>query len=45
MPAHGLPYSMEYKTTGRFEERFGSGFFDEASNSNMALIRLERGLK
>lgn len=45
MPEHGLPYSMGYKTNGRFEERFGSGFFDEASNANMTLIRMERGIR
>lgn len=31
-PKEGLPYDMRYMINGRFAEKFGSGFFDEASN-------------
>lgn len=44
MPKHGIPYSMSYNENGRFEEKFGEGFFDEAGKSNMTLIKKERGL-
>ena len=31
-PSDGNPYSMVYKKSGIFENSFGTGFFDEASN-------------
>lgn len=31
-PTEGLPYDMKYCLDGCFEEEFGTGFFDEASN-------------
>lgn len=41
-PQEGLPYEMNYLPSGRFENSFGKGFFDEASASALALSRLER---
>jgi AAA15 family ATPase/GTPase len=36
------PYRLEYEANGRFNRNFGDGFFDEATNSTMALIKLQR---
>lgn len=44
MPKNGVPYSMSYNENGRFEEKFGEGFFDEAGKSNVILMKKERGL-
>ena len=38
------PYSMGYMPSGRFIEKFGDGFFDEAGKWHMELIKNERGL-
>lgn len=43
-PEDGVPYDMKYTKYGRFEEKFGEGFFDAASELNMRIIRKERGL-
>lgn len=32
VPNGGLPYSLGYRKDGKFQEKFGSGFYDEASN-------------
>jgi hypothetical protein len=32
VPNGGLPYSLGYRNDGKFQEKFGSGFYDEASN-------------
>ena len=40
-PANGTPYDMPYAKTGRFEEQFGSGFFDEATKWNREVLRNE----
>lgn len=40
-PANGIPYDMPYAKTGRFEEQFGSGFFDEATKWNREVLRNE----
>ena len=37
-PENGSPYDMKYRTDGRFEEEFGSGFFDEASKLALQLF-------
>lgn len=37
----GEPYQMHYKTTGGFIEKFGTGFFDAATESDMVIIRKE----
>lgn len=41
-PEDGLPYDMEYKTNGHFEENFGEGFFDEAGRWTRELMRSKR---
>lgn len=41
----GDPYQMHYKTTGGFIEKFGTGFFDAATESDMVVIRKEFELK
>ena len=43
-PEDDVPYDMKYTKSGRFEEKFGEGFFDTASELNMRIIRKERGL-
>lgn len=43
-PEDSVPYDMKYTKSGRFEEKFGEGFFDAASELNMRIIRKERGL-
>lgn len=40
-PEDGLPYEMEYRTTGGFINQFGEGFFDEAARWDMAIIQNE----
>ena len=32
VPNGGLPYSLGYRKDGKFMEKFGTGFYDEASN-------------
>jgi hypothetical protein len=32
VPNGGLPYALGYRKDGKFQEKFGSGFYDEASN-------------
>ena len=39
------PRNMEYEISGAFKEKFGPGFFDEASKSDMTIIRKEHELK
>lgn len=41
-PDNATPYDMKYLPTGRFENKFGNGFFDEASNSALTISKLER---
>ncbi|WP_303030723.1 AAA family ATPase [uncultured Duncaniella sp.] len=41
-PEEGIPYDMEYLTSGRFKNKFGKGFFDEASNSALIISKIER---
>lgn len=40
-----MPRNMEYEISGAFKEKFGPGFFDEASKSDMTIIRKEHELK
>lgn len=44
-PAEDLPYDMKYTTSGRFDNSFGEGFFDEASSSALTISRIERRRK
>jgi predicted ATPase len=41
-PEDGMPYDMKYTLSGRFENKFGGGFFDEAAESALAISRMER---
>lgn len=38
-------YEMLYTLSGRFSNKFGEGFFDEAGKSNLETLRNEKGLK
>jgi predicted ATPase len=44
-PGNGTPYDMKYTMSGRFENKFGEGFFDEAGKWHMEILRKEKGLK
>ena len=37
-PSEDVPYEVVYRTNGRFENDFGSGFFDEAANLTFKLF-------
>lgn len=37
-----MVYEMKYETTGGFIRQFGTGFFDEAANLDMEIIRMEK---
>ena len=39
------PYKMQYTISGRFANKFGEGFFDEAGKANLITLRKEKGLK
>ena len=39
------PYKMNYQVSGAFKEKFGEGFFDAATTSEMVIIRKEFELK
>ena len=41
-PKDGLPYDMEFRSSGHFLKKFGNGFFDEASNHCLSLLNLNR---
>lgn len=40
-----VPYKMQYTISGRFANKFGEGFFDEAGKANLITLRKEKGLK
>ena len=44
-PTEGLPYDMKFLPSGRFDNKFGEGFFDEASASALTISKLERRKK
>lgn len=44
-PSEDVPYMMQYTLSGRFANKFGEGFFDEAGKSNLITLRKEKGLK
>lgn len=44
-PENGLPYDMNYTTTGKFVNEFQSGFFDEAGRQFMKVLKRERKIK
>ena len=41
-PEDAHPYLMTFLSNGRFENSFGSGFFDEAGRLNRDLNKVER---
>lgn len=41
-PSDGVPYDMHYQPNGRFANKFGAGFFDEAAASALTISKLER---
>ena len=43
-PKDGVPYDMEFTASGRFVNKFDSGFYDEAGGLNLQLIKKERGI-
>lgn len=43
-PIDEKPYSMNYLPSGRFENKFNKGFFDEAGKWHMEIVKKERGL-
>ena len=46
LPTDGTDrYEMKFKTSGRFENSFGEGFFDEAGKANLITLRKERSGK
>lgn len=46
LPSDGEePYEMLFTKSGRFTNKFGEGFYDEAGKSNLITLRKEKGLK
>lgn len=43
-PTNGIPYEMRTSKNGRFLEKFGEGFFDEAGKWHLEIIKKERRL-
>lgn len=41
-PYEGIPYDMQYLSSGRFRRKFGEGFFDEATRSALTISKIER---
>lgn len=41
-PHVGAPYNMRFKPSGRFVDRFGEGFFDEAGKMHLQLLDKEQ---
>lgn len=42
VPEGGKPYDLGFKTTGRFENSFGEGFFDEAGRLALNLSKYDK---
>ena len=38
----GHSYELVYQESGRFENSFGPGFFDEASRSSLEILKREK---
>ena len=45
IPSDDKPYDLQYTPSGRFANKFGEGFFDEAAMLDMAIIQKEYELK
>lgn len=44
-PENGIPYDMHYLPSGRFENKFGKGFFDESAKWHMEILKKEKSRK
>lgn len=44
-PGNGIPYDMHYLPSGRFENKFGEGFFDESAKWHMEILKKEKARK
>lgn len=41
----GSAYELKYQESGRFENSFGPGFFDEASRSSIQILKREKRMR
>lgn len=41
-PKEGAPYDMKYTSSGRFENKFGNGFFDESAKWHLEILKKEK---
>ena len=41
-PKDSSPYQLKYEQNGRFNSNFGPGFFDEATSSTMAILKMQK---
>lgn len=41
----GIAYELKYQESGRFENSFGPGFFDEASRSSIQILKREKRMR
>lgn len=44
-PEDGTPYDMKYLTSGRFENKFGNGFFGESAKWHLEILKKEKERK
>ena len=44
-PHNGVPYDMKYLPSGRFDNKFGEGFFDESAKWHMEILKKEKARK
>lgn len=44
-PEEGVPYDMKYLPSGRFENKFGNGFFDESAKWHLEILKKEKERK
>lgn len=44
-PEEGVPYDMRYLPSGRFENKFGNGFFDESAKWHLEILKKEKERK
>lgn len=44
-PHNGSPYDMKYLPSGRFDNKFGEGFFDESAKWHLEILKREKESK
>lgn len=44
-PHNDVPYDMKYLPSGRFDNKFGEGFFDESAKWHMEILKKEKARK